>query len=230
MKIALLADVHGNPDALGACLDAIRDLGIEQQHFLGDVVGYMPGEVECLTLLGNVDCQRGNHEAMLMGDLPAEDLHEEVYRLTAARGRLDEQALATIASWPTRRELCLDGHRVLLVHGSPLEPLTGYMYPDSDLTLYSGLGYDAIFTAHTHRPFSARLGSTTIANVGSVGLPRDAGDMAAFAVYDTEPSDCTIYRVRFDAEAVIERWGDGIHPDTRACLRRSAKRIVGEMV
>jgi predicted phosphodiesterase len=230
VKVALLADVHGNPDALRVCLRAMERLGVEQRHFLGDVVGYMPGEVECLSLLGGVNCQRGNHEAMLLEDLPDDVSREEVYRLMAARGRLDEGALSAIASWPTRRELCLDGHHVLLVHGSPVEPLTGYIYPDSDLTQCASLGYDAVFVAHTHRPFSTRLGAMTIANVGSVGLPRDVGDLAAFAVYDTESGHCTIYRVRFNAEAVIKRWGNGVHPDVRACLRRSATRIVGEMV
>jgi predicted phosphodiesterase len=194
------------------------------------MVGYLPGELESLSLLAGTSCQRGNHEAMLLGDLSAETSREEVYRLTAARSRLDDGALAVIASWPTQRELCLDGRHVLLVHGSPQEPLTGYVYPDSDLTAWSGFDYDVIFTANTHRPFITQLGALTIVNVGSVGLPRDAGDLAAFAVYDTQSGRCTIRRVRFDAEAVIERWGDRIHPDACACLRRRAERIVGEVV
>jgi predicted phosphodiesterase len=230
MKVALLADVHGNPDALRACLEAIEGLGVERRHLLGDAVGYLPGEVECLSLLDGTNCQRGNHEAMLLGDIAIDSDREEIYRLAEARERLDEGALAAIACWPTRRELCLEGRRILLVHGSPDEPLSGYVYPGSDLANWSNLGYDAIFMAHTHRPFSVQLGTTLIANTGSIGLPRDVGNLSAFAVYDSEAGSCTIYRVRFDAEAIIERWGDRIHPDARACLRRGARDVVGEVV
>ena len=40
MKLALLADVHANLEALEACLAHAEESGAERYAFLGDLVGY----------------------------------------------------------------------------------------------------------------------------------------------------------------------------------------------
>ncbi len=42
MLTALLADIHGNQQALEACLDHAREHGADRYAFLGDYVGYAP--------------------------------------------------------------------------------------------------------------------------------------------------------------------------------------------
>ena len=123
------------------------------------------------------------------------------------------------------------GRRVLLVHGSPEDPLYGYVYPNSDLSAFGGLAYDAVLMAQTHRPFVARSGDTLVANVGSVGLPRDVGALSSFAVYDAEANNVKIFRVFLDVQADVARWGRGMHDATRACLHRGRTAdFVGELI
>ena len=64
MKIAVIADIHANLEALEAALIAIEREGIDRVICLGDIVGYGPDplgciyrlqEVEALVLLGNHD-------------------------------------------------------------------------------------------------------------------------------------------------------------------------------
>ena len=43
MKYALLSDLHGNLQALDACLEHARANGAEQYAFIGDLVGYGGG-------------------------------------------------------------------------------------------------------------------------------------------------------------------------------------------
>jgi predicted phosphodiesterase len=232
MRIALLADVHGNSIALERCLAVLRSFDPDATYFLGDCVGYIPGEQECLELLSasNIACQRGNHEQMLLFPTQESEGREDVYGLAAVARRTSAAAMHTIGSWPIRRELEIDGRRILLVHGSPDSALDGYVYPDADLSSYRGLPYDAVLMANTHRPFVRRIGDTVMANVGSVGLPRDVGRLSSVATYDAQANEVSILRPTLDIEAVLTRWGNRMHSLTRACLLRTAPEFVGEVI
>jgi len=230
-KIAIFSDAHGNPLGFEVCLRAARQLGAESFFFLGDAVGYMPGELAVMTLLAQNDVSpiRGNHEAMLLRSAPQPVEREAVYRLDAARSRLTAEDIGRIATWPLQRALDVGGRKVLLVHGSPTDPLQGYVYPDSDLSGFTP-NYDAIFMGHTHRPFVRAVESTLFVNVGSVGLPRDDGSLAAFAVYDVTANRAEIIRVRLDMAKVFNAYGASLHPSVRECFARRAPDIVGRVV
>jgi predicted phosphodiesterase len=232
LLIGLLSDAHGNPLGLSACLGALHRRGVEQVYFLGDAVGYLPGEVEVLNLLAeqSVLCQRGNHEAMLLGDLELDPLRDEAYGLVAARRRVRPKQIAKLMSWPDVRELTLSGHRVVLVHGSPRSYLTDYVYPDADVNWLGDLGYDAVFMGNTHRPFATRVGGVLVANVGSCGLPRDQGDLAACVVYDGDRNSCEILRVRVPAQAVIAHFSGQVHPLVADTFCRQTAAPVGTIV
>jgi predicted phosphodiesterase len=231
MRVGLLADAHGNSVALRACLAELKAMRPDRVYFLGDAVGYLPDATGCLALLeaSRAVCQQGNHEAMLLaGGVSPE--REEVYRLGAARQGLGSAQLAEISEWPASREVTLGSRRLLFVHGSPQEPLTGYVYSDRDPASHLDPAYDAIVMGHTHRPFSLEVGERLMLNVGSVGLPRDVGDLASFAVYDSATGEASIYRVGFDRDEVLARWGDEIHEQTAACLARASDAFVGERI
>ena len=66
MKLALLADIHGNADALEAVLAAARRRGAKRLLCAGDFVGYYYEPARCFELLDawRLDAVRGNHEDM----------------------------------------------------------------------------------------------------------------------------------------------------------------------
>jgi predicted phosphodiesterase len=231
MKIALLSDAHGNSVGLAACLRQIERRGIEEIYFLGDAVGYLSDPVPVLELLrgAGVACQKGNHEAMLLGELPFDSERDRVYGLAAARTALGDATLDEIAAWPATRELTIDGARLLLSHGSPAPSLTEYVREDTPWEPPPDFAYDAVFLGHTHRPYVRRCGGVDLVNVGSCGLPRDRGDLAAFAVWDGATRSAEILRVRFDVARALELHGDGIHPQVRARFDRRAD-FNGEIV
>jgi predicted phosphodiesterase len=233
MILGFVSDAHGNPEGLAACLDAIEHEGAERIYFLGDAVGYLPEENAVLDLLESrrAICIRGNHEAMLLGELSVPEGREAVYRLAEARERITPRHRAWIEQWPSRLELELDGCRILLLHGSPADPLQGYLYPDSDRSALATLAFDLVALGHTHRPFLAAAGPVTVLNVGSSGMPRDAGHLAGCARYDTLTRAAAILRVPFDASGLARRWGDRIDPAAAAVLRRPANGpLVGRIV
>jgi len=231
MKIGLISDIHGNSVALRACLDALAECEISRLYFLGDVVGYLPGEADCLEMLRSADarCQQGNHEAMLL-QLPIKSIpSDSVYLLEKTSQRLNASVIERLRNWPLVQTVEIDGRRLLLVHGTPDDPIYGRLYPDGDVESAARPGFDAIFMGQTHRPFAAMSANTLIANVGSVGLPRDVGDLSSFGIYDTENCQLSIQRVRFDVEQVLELWGEDVHKSTVACLHRHAPTFVGEL-
>jgi putative phosphoesterase len=232
VRIGILSDAHGNAVGLAACLRALRHAGADALYFLGDAVGYFPdarGVLRLLRRCGAV-CQQGNHEAMLLGRLPLAPEKDAVYRLAPVRETLSAAERETMAAWPERREVEIAGRRLLLVHGTPADPLQGYCYPDTDLSAFEGVPYDAVFMGHTHHPFVRRAGETLVVNVGSCGLPRDQGDLGACALYDAAAGTVRLLRVEFDAARVRRRYGGAdVASATWDCLRRLPRgEVAGE--
>src|ERR1700682_3451807 len=73
MRIALMTDIHGNREALAACLDHAAQNGIDRYVFLGDYAGYGadPGWV-IDTVMDQVErgavAILGNHDAAVRTD------------------------------------------------------------------------------------------------------------------------------------------------------------------
>lgn len=224
MLIALLSDAHGNTAAVEACLNEIAKLDVTRIYFLGDAVGYLPDASGVLSLLErhHVECQVGNHEAMLLGKLPLHPSREKIYQIEAARRSLTAVQTAWVTTWPDHRVLETSRGSLLLVHGSPRNYLTGYIYPDADEKIFDGLPYAGVIMGHTHRPFVATRNGCRIVNVGSCGLPRDHGTLLSFAILDTDNDTVIVYRLPFDQKAAIRSYGD--HTIAAAVLALADRR------
>ncbi len=133
MKIGLISDVHGNIIALQNCFNFFAKNRVEKIYFLGDAIGYLPHGLKVLDFLKahNIECLLGNHEAMLLGLLESSPKNEAVYKLEQILKTINPDQLAFIKSWKIKTELKIKNDLFLLVHGSPADNLTGYIYPDS---------------------------------------------------------------------------------------------------
>lgn len=221
----LVSDAHGNPFGLQAALGLLRKRGARTIFFLGDAVGYLPLESEVIELLRGAGaiCVCGNHEAMLLRNLPCNS--DGVYRLTAARSRLGPGDLREIGSWPDRRAVAdsrSPNCTLVLAHGSPSDPLQGYLYPDADMAFIDELDCVALGCGHTHRAFVSRRGEKLIVNCGSVGLPRDIGGSASCALLDLATLECEILRQPFDVDRLLDECGrvEPPHAEVVTALRR----------
>jgi predicted phosphodiesterase len=222
MKLAFISDVHGNLPALETCLAAIEAQHCDALYCLGDTFGYFTDGVECYTRLKRAGAQMmiGNHEAMMLELLPVTAEREAVYRLQPERERLDAGLRAELSGLLPFRILELpSGKRALLVHGAPLDPLRGYLYPDSDLARFRSLPYHFVFMGHTHRPFVRDEGGIRFVNVGSSGLPRDIGNLCCFALLDTQSGNVELIRPPLDRGGIVARYPD-VHPSVLALLDR----------
>lgn len=230
MKLAIFSDIHGNMPYFEECLKKMAVLGAQRYVFLGDAVGYMTNTQQVVQQLRQLDavCLMGNHEAMLLERIEAGEegeagAKESVYRHQQAREGLTAESRAWMEGWLPLETLELDGLRLLCVHGSPQNPLLGYVYPDSPLAAYENERFDFVFCGHTHRPFMRQNGYTTLVNVGSCGLPRDEEVCPAFALLDTETHKAQLVRVEVDAAAAAKAArSQGVHESVVDRLMRGA--------
>jgi diadenosine tetraphosphatase ApaH/serine/threonine PP2A family protein phosphatase len=225
---AIVTDIHGNREALEACLAHAGRHPIDRFVFLGDYVGYGadPGfavdtvmqyaERGAISLLGNHDSaaigalERMNDEAMLA--------------IEWTRRQLKPAQLEFLAGRPLTAE---DGDR-LYVHASAADPAAWDYVFDERSAGRSLQATDAALTfcGHTHVPALFHLTVTGkiagfdpdagvampltpqrrwLAVIGAVGQPRDRNPAACYALYDDGSRTLTYLRVPYDIESAARK-------------------------
>jgi putative phosphoesterase len=210
MKLAILADIHGNSAALRAALTDARKAGAAHLLILGDMVGYyydIRGVLEQLaewpsTAIG------GNHEHMLgemLTDISAAARYREKYgsALDVAKDILTDAQKDWLIGLPSRATVEMGGTAFDLCHGAP-DDRDRYVYPtasESELTACDIPG-SVVLMGHTHYPLVARRRECILLNPGSVGQARDFGGFAAWMTYDTETGVAVSRRSEYDVSAL----------------------------
>jgi putative phosphoesterase len=216
MRIAIFSDVHSNLPSLEAVLADIDTAGVDARYVLGDLVGYAPWPNEVLErlraeqvpiVMGNYDDGTGfgRDECGCAYTNPAEKaLGDEGFAWTKAH--TSDANKAWLRSLTPEIRFEADGHRFLLVHGSPRR-INEYLYEDKpDQTfarIAAGANADVIVCGHTHRPYHKTVAGTRFINVGSAGKPKDRDPRACWALIETagDADWVEFRRVAYNVEA-----------------------------
>ena len=228
MLIALLADIHGNREALTACLADAENAEADRYVFLGDLVGYgadpawVVDRVAAMAESGAV-VVRGNHDAAVAD--PHEGMVAEAQTaINWTRSRLDVRQQAFLANLPLTVE---EGDR-LFVHASACAPDTWiYVFgPREAEQSLMATGRRLTFCGHTHFPALFHATAMTppqrhvpaegkptpllaqrrwLAVLGSVGQPRDKNPAACYGLFDDVRNSLTYVRVPYDADLAARK-------------------------
>jgi len=212
LRIAVLSDIHSNLDALDAVM---RDLPTVDNIFcLGDLVGYGPQPNEVIAELQRVQpivVLLGNHDSsILTGDTAGLAAHAEL-AVKWTRKVIGKAELQYLSSLEPSGRLELSEIAIALFHGSPRDPISDYVYPNSPKSMFEDLlgkaGADVVMLGHTHMPMQYLSTGKLLANPGSVGQPRDGDPRASYAILTLSGSlrSFEIRRVEYDVEAVAEK-------------------------
>ncbi len=206
MRVAVLADIHGNLPALRAVLEELDREPVEAIVVAGDAVG---GALvrETLELLDARDEPvhwiSGNSEreavAVFDGE-PASD--DEPGRAAAWSARaLDRSWRDRLASWPIRLSL----ERTCFCHGSPRrddEILTRATPEEALIAALAHFPQRLVVGGHTHQQIVRVLpGGRVYANAGSVGMPYEGRPGAFWMVVEdgvAQPRETS-----YDVEAAL---------------------------
>ena len=240
MRIAVIADIHGNIRALEAVQADLRRHAPDVVVNLGDHLSGPLQAAETADLLIGTDYIhiRGNHDRQLL-DRPPEQMGPSD---RAAFGQLSSRHKEWLAKLPAAKKLC---ERILLCHGTPTDDLE-YLLEEIHGTevrlapadrIQSRLGESKaplVLCAHSHLPRIVQTaGDGTIVNPGSVGLPayddtspsvhyiETGSQHARYAVIDQEAGILKVdfVAVEYDWEQASQDAASAERPDWAHALR-----------
>lgn len=223
MKLALLADLHGNLEATQACLEAARRLGAERFVFLGDYVGYNADPLAVLRLVMELAGQgavviRGNHDDAVLRAQGGAGMNEAARAALAfSAAQLGAPERAFLAGLP----LLVEEADRLYVHAEPGEPEAWHYIeePEEARRALEDTTARLTFAGHVHAPrlfgITATMKLTAFRPVagvsvplprprqymvvlGAVGQPRDGDRNACLGLFDTTSNEMTWHRVPYD--------------------------------
>lgn len=177
MRIAVIADIHGNLGALERVLEDIDGRGVDLTVNLGDVVSgpLQPRETANRLIDLGIPTICGNHERQLL-TLTVEEMGESDRH---AKAELLPEHLAWMNSFPSTLAI---GDDVFLCHGTPSSDLDYFLETVNETGCSpaameeveqraNGCAASLIVCGHTHLPRVARLkDGRVVLNPGSVGL------------------------------------------------------------
>lgn len=195
MKIAVIADVHGNICALDKVLEDAQRRVIDQFIVLGDLIMKGPEPSLVLDKIKRIKplCWINGNTDLWFRELAKDwepKTEKEKVRFNYylyAKQRLTEEEISFILKLPTESSVDLMGTGILCVHGSPGSVARGMDYhtPKQELELMvEGVYQSIILSGHTHIPFLGEVKGKYIFNVGSVGLPADGSNLASYGIVD----------------------------------------------
>ncbi len=189
MRVALIADIHGNLIALDTVLAEIDREEIDALICLGDVAVLGPQPVAVIQRLRARRCPvvMGNTDAWLL-DLAAAARAEEISPQTHAITRwcidqLTDADREYVRTFVPTLELPLDDEtRLVCYHGSPrsyLDVIAATTPPAALDAMLAGATATVLAGGHTHTQMVRRYGDAHLINTGSVGLPGVNADSPA---------------------------------------------------
>jgi predicted phosphodiesterase len=218
MKVAVIADVHGNRQAFEAVLEAAVADGAAELWCLGDLVGYGADPDACVALAREhaAVCLAGNHDLAVTGEVPLEAFTRGAgLAVQWTREVIAPQNLAFLAGLhPQGRE-----GPIGLYHASPRDPVWEYVLS----ALLAELCLDEqphriclIGHSHVALSFARREGELAsgeprrdgtqldladgewLLNPGSVGQPRDGDPRASWLLLDLDGPTARFRRTDYD--------------------------------
>jgi predicted phosphodiesterase len=221
----ILADIHGNREALAAALAALDERGAQRIACLGDVVGYNADPDECAALLRERRALAiaGNHDLISLGRLSfARCSNKAAFSIKRTRRSLRKETAAWLATLPPYRVLEAG---VVLVHGG-VRDVQQYMTTPAHIAENARYlaedfpGARVCFFGHSHEqkvyevhgdevkeiPANGKVllgqAHTYFVNPGSVDASRKSRHkLAEFAIFESAAGELEFARVPYDCAA-----------------------------
>ena len=196
MRIALLADLHGNWPATQALEQDLKKQGADKIFCLGDIVGKGPNSHQTFDwAFQNCDLILGGNWDYGIGyqHFPKDGFYWQ---------QLGSERLARLRALPKEHRMVLSGRRIRLFHGRPIMPELVTIRNDTEDILpffadENGVRFDVVAYADAHRQALRTMTPGLFINCGSVGNalgePR-----CCYALLEGDPENASApFEVRF---------------------------------
>lgn len=216
MRVAVLADIHGNLPACEAVLQDIERMSPDHIVAAGDLAlrgGHPKETVQLLLdkcdalLMGNTDAYIGG---TYLGGAYREKEHWKSDLLAWTRDQMGPELAAQMGQLPfSVRFSPRRGQDLFVCHANP-KNLEDSLEPTMDeqalRRFLSGLDATALAFGHLHFPYRRRVGRMVIADVASAGIPRDGDMRPAYGLFTWTHKGwrVQIRRVRYPVKRATE--------------------------
>lgn len=198
MKLAVLADIHGNFEALQTVAAHIEQWQPDAVVVAGDIVNRGPLPRECLQFVQKMQHSkgwltvRGNHEDYVIRyDDPeswCSGVEFEIYRSAYWTYRQLNSDVSALKAMPFQVNFTgPGGDEIRVVHGTMNSNQDGIFPKTTDKQLRKKVAGPnsqpppaLLCVGHTHWPLVRHIDDTLVVNVGAVGLPFDGDTRAAY--------------------------------------------------
>lgn len=214
MRIAIIADIHGNKIALDMVLhDLAQQPDIDQVVIAGDLClnGPQPREV--------LETVRAMHWPVIQGNVDTEVVTEQPRRghkkknIDWVREQIGSKGTRYLAELPFSYLVTNpQGSDLLVVHANPLNQDEAIFPSTSDSELEHFFGdlsstIGAVAFGHYHVAYQRRWRHLLLVDVGSCGTPRDGDLRASYAILTWQENtwQAEHRRIPYDVEAVVHQ-------------------------
>lgn len=211
MRLAFVADIHGNLLALEAVLIDLQQQSPDAVYLVGDQVNRCPWNNEVMQLVTELawPAIAGNHD-LIVGAIntpqnrPPFTNRARFPTLWWTQAQLAERYLEQMRQWPTELVIAQDGlPPIRLLHGIPGNPFVGILPEDEDAKVrqvLTGVAEPVIVCGHVHRPVMRTVDGWQVFNGGSVGIPYNGDPSAQYLLLDAIDQQWvpTFRRVAYD--------------------------------
>ncbi|MGD0644948.1 MAG: YfcE family phosphodiesterase [Candidatus Bathyarchaeia archaeon] len=205
VKIAVLADIHANLQALEVVIQDAEKRGIDIFLNAGDFIGFGPFPNEVIELLQsrNMISVVGNYDLeVIKNSAKGKGAKKLAFEFT--KKELADSSASFLLSLPCEIRLEIGGKKVLMVHGSP-ESIEEHIYHDTPVerlkTFADAQKGDVVIMGHSHEQFRREVDGVLYINPGSLGRPDDGNPQAAYAIMSFSPLDVEFVRLDYDVAA-----------------------------
>lgn len=221
MKIAIISDIHGNKESLDPVLEDINRREISEIYCTGDLVGYGPDpnyivekikKLKIKTIMGNYDDAIGNEkESCGCAYNPGRETEvgDDSINWTIKNTKAENKEF--LKKLPQKMSFEIEGVKILLVHGSPLNNLLEYIKPDTTperlKEIAKSFEEDIVINGHTHLSMQKIIEGKTFYNAGSVGRTKEGIPKAVYLILDIEKGVVSheFVKVDYDVKTTIEK-------------------------
>ena len=212
MRLAVLADIHGNLHALEAALKHISTQNVDQIVVAGDIVNVMPDSKACWDLVTSLSCPvlRGNHERYLFdyGTSQADPSWstDRFQPIKYALNQFSKGDLDVMRRLPMTHRF----ENLLIVHSSPHSDQGNVVAETPDEVLdemFSGTTEAFLVRGHNHKWLERRWSGRQLISMASLGLPLNGCRDAQYLILEHQGAwQWKRNYVPYDVDAALERF------------------------
>lgn len=225
MRLAFIADIHGNAVALDAVLEDIKQRNIDKLFILGDLSYRGPEPQRSIDIIKslNVGVIKGNADEWIVrgvkdGEVPKNVLSMMNMEREWTLANLNNEDVEYLKDLPNELKLTFNQIKIHAFHATPINLFDAIQPDESSEVMKKNLitnDSDIFIYGHIHKPYVRFINGKCIINTGSVGLPFDGLDKASYALIDTKVNsfEASVVRVGYEVKEVVKQFEGSDYPN-----------------